>query len=106
MKNYVQAGVNLTLPAPAAIISGDVVVVGDIRGVAAGDAAIGEDCDVVTEGVFELPKVAADEFALGDLVYWDAATKVVTSTATDNTKIGVAVTIAAVASSAVHVKLA
>lgn len=105
MKNYVQAGKSLTLPAPAAILSGDVVVIGEIRGIAAGNAATGEDCDVVTEGVFELPKVAADEFAIGDPAYWDGTAKRVTSTASGNTKIGVAVAAAAVASGVVNVKL-
>jgi len=107
MKNYVQKGENLTLPAPAAIISGEVVVIGELHGVAAGDAESGADFDLVTEGVFDLPKVSTDVFAIGDPVYFDAATKLVTSDDDSgaNALIGVAVTAAANPSGAVNVKL-
>ena len=105
MRNFVQKGENLTIPAPAAIASGDVVIVGEIVGIAAGDAAEDEPCDVVTVGVFSLDKVAADAFAVGDAVYWDSANKLATSTASGNTKIGVAVKVAVSGSAAVEVKL-
>ncbi|OJF91507.1 hypothetical protein AX761_22220 [Rhizobium sp. 58] len=107
MKNFVQNGVNLTLPAPAAILSGEVVVIGDIHGVAARDAAAaGAEVDIVTEGVFELPKVAADAFTIGAKVYYVGGTKLVTATASGNTMIGVAVTAAPVGTASVNVKLA
>lgn len=105
MKNFVQPGENLTIPAPVAYASGDVVIVGEIVGIAAGDALEDEMVDVATRGVFRLDKVAADAFAVGDAVYFDAATKLVTSTATDNAKIGVAVKVAVDGSSVVEVKL-
>lgn len=104
MKNYIQRGENLTIPAPAAISSGDVVIVGEIIGVAAAGAAIGESVDVVTEGVFELSK-AAEAFAVGAAIYWDSASKLATSTATDNTKIGVAIEAAAAGDATACVKL-
>jgi predicted RecA/RadA family phage recombinase len=106
MKNYIQKGENITLPAPAAVLSGEIVIVGELHGVAAGNAALGDDCDVVTEGVFELPKVAADEFAIGDPVYFDVALKLVTTNSGENAKIGIAVTAAPLASYTVNVKLA
>jgi predicted RecA/RadA family phage recombinase len=70
MKNYVQEGKTVTVTAPAAVTSGQYVVVGALRGVAAYDAAQGEPVEVVSEGVFTLPKVAADNIAAGDLLYW------------------------------------
>jgi len=78
MKNYVQEGKTVSVTAPAAVTSGQYVVVGAIRGVAAYDAAQGEPVEVATEGVFTLPKVAADNIAAGDLLYWNgtACTKV------------------------------
>ena len=78
MKNYVQEGKTITVTAPAAVTSGQYVVVGAIRGVAAFDAAQGEPVELATEGVFTLPKVAADNIAAGDLLYWTgtACTKV------------------------------
>lgn len=105
MKNFVQVGSTLTIPAPAAVASGDVLVIGDLHGIVAGDAAEDEPCDLVVVGVFTLPKVGADSFAVGDPVYWDATNKLVTSTATDNTHIGTAVKIAVSGSAAVEVKL-
>lgn len=105
MKNYIQPGNTLTLTAPAAIVSGDVVAVGSIIGVANGDAANGAPVDVDTVGVFRLPKVAALAIAAGDVVYWDAATKLVTKTAASNTKLGVATEAAANPSPNVAVRL-
>ncbi|MDP3409027.1 DUF2190 family protein [Bosea sp. (in: a-proteobacteria)] len=105
MKNYVQAGKNLTLPAPANVLSGDVVIIGSILGIAAGTAASGSDLDLVTEGVFKLPKVSALAIAIGDAVYWDSTNKLVTKTASGNTKLGVAVSVAANPSGTVNVKL-
>ena len=90
MKNYVQRGDTLTLPAPAAIVSGGVVIVGSIIGIANGDAANGAPVDLDVVGVFSLPKVSALAINAGDAVYWDAANSVVTKTAGGNTKLGVA----------------
>lgn len=90
MKNYVQRGDTLTLTAPVEIVSGDVVAVGSIIGVANGDAASGAPVDVDTVGVFRLPKTSALAIAPGDVVYWDATNKVVNKTASGNMKLGVA----------------
>lgn len=105
MKNYVQNGVNLTLPAPADVASGAGVLVGAIFGVAATTALSGEDVDIVTGGVFNLPKVSALAIAVGDKVYWDDTAKLVNKTASGNTLIGVAVSAAANPSAAVDVRL-
>ena len=105
MRNFVQPGENLTIPAPADVKSGDVVVVGALVGVAAGDALTGADLDVCTVGVYTLPKVSALAISVGDLVYFDAATKLVNKTNT-NPKIGHAVAAAANPSPTVAVKLA
>ena len=105
MKNYVQAGVNLTMPAPADVLSGSVVTVGSITGIAAETALMGSDVDVVTEGVFSLPKVSALALTIGQKIYWDATNKLVTATASGNTLLGVAVSAALNPSATVNVKL-
>jgi predicted RecA/RadA family phage recombinase len=107
MRNFIQPGVNLTLPAPAAIVSGEVIVIGELHGVAAGDAESGADFDLVTEGVYALDKVSTDVFAIGDYVFYDAAEKLVTSDDDTgaNALIGIAVTVAANPSGTVNVKL-
>lgn len=107
MKNYVQKGENLTLPAPYAVTSGGGVKTGLIFGVAAGDAASGAEVDLVTQGVFDLPKVSTDNFAIGAAAHWDDAAKLVTSDDDSgaNPKIGVTVAAAANPSGSVAVRL-
>jgi predicted RecA/RadA family phage recombinase len=104
MKNHVQEGATLTVPAPYALKSGEMAVIGSIFGVAAIDAAVNVDVQIITGGVFALPKVSALAIAIGDKVYFDAGTKLVTKTAA-NTFIGVAVTGAANPSGIVNVRL-
>lgn len=103
-KNYVQRGDVLTVPAPATVAAGDVVILGEIVGVAAGDAASGNSLDLETVGVWELPKEAA-AISLGAVVYWDSGAELCTATATDNTRIGVAVADGALNATSVRVKL-
>jgi predicted RecA/RadA family phage recombinase len=105
MKNYVQKGENITVTAAAAASSGDIVKIGSMIGIAAADAAIGDDLDLATTGVFELPKVSTDVLAVGDTVYFKSADGNVTSTASGNTKMGVAVTAAGNPSGTVNVRL-
>lgn len=104
MKNYIQAGDNITVPAPAAVVSGAGVLVGSLFGVANGDAPSGGSVVISTRGVFDLPKETTDAIAIGGPVYWDGS--VVTVTDTGNTFIGHAVAAAGNPSSTVHVRLA
>ena len=107
MKNYVQKGENITVTAAAAATSGAGVLVGNLFGIAAGDAAIGEDLDLVTVGVFTMPKVATDVIAVGAPVYWDDSAKLVTTDddTGNNPEVGLAVTAAANPSGTVNVRL-
>lgn len=105
MKNYIQAGENITVTAEAAAISGDGVKVGTLFGIASSDAEIGDPLVLVTEGVFEMPKVATDDIAVGAAVYWRSSDGLVTTTATSNTKVGVAIMAAGNPSSTVRVRL-
>lgn len=105
MRNYVQNGVNLTLPAPSAFTSGAVVIVGNLVGIAAETVAAGDPLDIVTRGVFTLPKVAAVAIAIGDKVYWDTGAQLVTKTVGTNAVLGTAVSNAANPSATVDVKI-
>lgn len=72
MKNYVQPGDKITVPAPATVVSGaGTVIGGSLFGVATHDAASGATCTFLTEGVVTLPKVAGTAYAVGDRVHWD-----------------------------------
>lgn len=86
--NFVQAGSQITIPAPELVSSGAVVIAGSIAGVALGSASAGEPVDVAVTGIWELPKVGAQTLALGEPVYWDAAADLVTETASGNTRLG------------------
>jgi len=88
MKNFVSSGDVLTIPAPATVASGDVVIAGALVGIAAHDAASGDEVTIKLGGVYELPKVAAEAWTLGAAIYWDATAKKCTTTSTDNTLIG------------------
>lgn len=103
--NFIQPGNCITVPADTDYASGEVVVIGDIIGIAAGDAATGEPMDVETGQVWSLPKVGAESFTVGAPVYYDGGNKLATSTSTDNTRIGVAVAGAAIGAASVKVRL-
>ena len=105
MKNYVQEGKTLTVTAPGAVVSGQYVTLGSIRGVAAFDAASGEPVEVATEGVFTLPKVAAEDIAVGDLLYWTGTACTKTAGTGSKPLVGVAVKAAGNGVATVNVKL-
>ncbi len=95
MKNFVQPGDIVAVPAPADVSSGDLVMVGKLFGVACTDAASGAAVEIKTSGVFTLPKTSAQAWTVGAAVYWDATNSEVTTTSTSNTLIGHAVAVAA-----------
>ena len=105
--NYIQAGSVVTVPAPALISSGGVVTAGNIAGVAMGSASAGQPVDVAVAGVFELPKVAAENQTLGAAVYFDATAGLVTldSDTGANPRLGTVVKAAPATVGAVAVRL-
>lgn len=73
-KNFIRDG--KTIPytnSGSAIASGDVVVIGNIIGVALGAIANGATGTVQIEGVFELPKVSAAVIGAGESVIYDVS---------------------------------
>jgi len=90
MKNFVQQGDNLTLPAPYAVNSGDGALIGAIFAIASVKAAQGESISFVRRGVFTLPKPGSQAWAVGVKLYWDNTAKNVTTVSTSNTAIGAA----------------
>lgn len=104
MKNFVQKGDTLTLTAPGALSSGDVVIVGGFIGVANHDAESGADVETDLRGVFTLPK-AAIAISQGDQLYWSTANGNVNKTASGNTAIGKAAADAASGDATATVRL-
>lgn len=96
MRNYIQPGKSLSLTAPAGgVVAGQGYQVGQLFVVAQNTADAGEAFEGLTVGVFDLPKVSAQAWAEGALVYWSAAQGQCTTSATGNMPIGCAVAAAA-----------
>mgnify|MGYP005857460351 CR=1 FL=1 len=105
MKNFIQRGDTITVAAPAAVSSGDGVLIGSLFGVASTDAESGANVALVTSGVIALPKEATtDTFAIGDAVEWDAGNDRVVALNTGD-QIGVAVEAAGASKATVAVKI-
>jgi predicted RecA/RadA family phage recombinase len=104
MKNFVQPGkYGMTVIAPAGgAVSGQIVHIGAIIGVAACTVAAGAEVEIATEGVFDLPKIVADVHAAGDVAKVDAAGNVDLA---GTTVIGWIVLAAAAGSTTARVKL-
>ena len=106
MRNFVQPGGTLTVPAPTGgVASGDGVLLGTLFGVALHDAAEAADLELLTEGVVELPKAAPLAISLGDRLFWDATNKRLNKTATAQVCVGLAALAAASVDTIVRVKL-
>lgn len=83
MKNFVQNGKQLDVIASAAYASGELVIEGNLVGVAVADIASGEVGAISTEGVFALAKETAAALIQGDVAYYDGATKKLDATNTN-----------------------
>lgn len=75
MQNFIEHGNVITVTAAAVTLSGDLVKVGDMIGVAVTGAAIGEAFAVNLKGVYEVPKETGLDISLGDKLYFDATSK-------------------------------
>ena len=107
MKNYLQKGEAIYVPAPSpGIVSGQCAMVGaGIFGVFAEDAATGVTVALWVKGIYSLPKVSAQAWALGDALFWDPVAARVTNAPGSLQRIGFATAIAANPSSTGNVLL-
>jgi predicted RecA/RadA family phage recombinase len=89
MINFIKNGAYMEITAPAAIDSGDGVLVGDLFGVAVKDIGSGAKGNLALEGVFNLEKATGDGGAtIWSPAYFNASTKKVTSASTGNKQVG------------------
>ncbi|MCS6921032.1 MAG: DUF2190 family protein [Elioraea sp.] len=89
----------------AAVAAGDVVVQGDLVGVAKRDIPAGTPGALTVSGVFDFAKLAALALAVGTLAYWDDAANVATNVSAGNKLLGKVVRAAAAADATVRVRL-
>jgi predicted RecA/RadA family phage recombinase len=76
MKNQIQKGEVITVPAPVGgIASGEGAIIGNIFGIAAYAAAEGDPLELATTGVYQLSKATAAVLTVGARVAWDNTAK-------------------------------
>ena len=114
MKNFVSVGERITITAPSALESGQIVSIGGLFGVSFNKVASGEKVVVATVGIFQLPKrshASQEAMSLGDVVYLDSdggenSTPALSKVATSNGKpVGIVVVPAATTDTEVTIKL-
>jgi predicted RecA/RadA family phage recombinase len=94
--NYIQDGDVIAVTAPAAVKSGQLVVVGKLAGVAVADAASGASVTINRRGAWKLKKTSAQAWTVGADLYAAAGVdSSVTTTSTDAVLIGKALHAAA-----------
>jgi predicted RecA/RadA family phage recombinase len=97
MKTFIQHGDCLTVLAPAGgTTSGELYKVGAIVGVAATTELVGAPVVLKLDGVFGLTKTSAQAWAVGDLLFMNTTTRVLTNvSATGLVLVGMATEVAA-----------
>ena len=106
-RNFIAVGDVLAVVATAPITSGSAQLVGDLLGVAEGNANIGDTVSVMVEGVFAIKKKPATAVAQGVKLYWDAANSQIdiTDNAAANKWIGWAYSNSIASAATVNVRL-
>ena len=102
---YVQAGEGVEFLAASDISRGDVVVQGDLVGIATADVSTGELGTVTLDGVFDFVKDSAVTVSAGAKVYWDSVNSLAVTTATGNKLIGKAIEAVGTGVTSVRVRL-
>jgi len=102
---FVQEGETIDHTPVADVAAGDVVVQGDLVGVARTPIAAGRLGALAVVGVHDFAKAAGPAFTVGQLLYWDDAANVATATVATNKLIGKVVRAAAAADTSVRVRL-
>lgn len=104
---FVQDGAAVDYTPVADVLSGTVVVQGDLVGVTRTDIPANQRGSLAVEGVFDFTKSTAGGSALaaGTTVYWDNVAKVATATAASNKQIGKVVKAAVDADATVRARL-
>jgi len=105
MKTFIQDGNIITVTAAANIASSDGVLVGNIFGISVMDAVAGDEVEIATVGVYELPKLSTAVIAQGDRVAWNSSTGKVVVPATGMFPLGVATLAAGNGTATIKVRL-
>jgi predicted RecA/RadA family phage recombinase len=102
---FVQEGCSIDYTPGADIAAGDVVVQGDLVGVAKLEIKSGKLGSLAVDGVFDFAKNTGVAYTVGTFLFWDDTANVVTATATGNKMIGKVVRAAATTDTTVRVRM-
>jgi predicted RecA/RadA family phage recombinase len=102
---FVQEGAAIDYTPSADVAAGDVIVQGDLVGVARFDIKSGVLGALAVTGVFDFAKATNVAYTVGTILYWDDTNNIVTATATGNKQVGKVVRAAATTDPTVRVRL-
>lgn len=102
---FVHDGIAIDYRPDSDVSGGDVIVQGDLVGVAKLDIAAGKLGALAIDGVFDFAKATDVAYSVGAILYWDDTNHVATATATGNKEIGKVVRAAATSDTTVRIKL-
>ncbi len=88
---FLQDGNSIDYTPGSDVQPGDVVVLGSLIGIATRPIPANTTAGLAIRGVFRIAKLSTDVVTAGAVLYWDNTNKRVTTTATGNTRIGLAV---------------
>jgi predicted RecA/RadA family phage recombinase len=94
MQNYLGEGDEVVITAPAAVASGQPLLVGALFGICLFAAAQGQPVRLKLGAKWQLAKPATEVWAIGSAIFWDNVNLVATLTNT-GVRIGVAIAAAA-----------
>ena len=105
--NFVQEGLSIDYTPAVAVTAGDVVVQGELVGVAKKDIAADALGALAVEGVFDFPKAVLSSSAItvGAKCYWDDTNDVATTSSGGNKLLGKAVIAATATATTVRIKM-
>ena len=83
MKSFDSRGDVFEVTATAAVASGSIQAIGNLKGIAQAAAANGEKYALVVEGVVRVPKASGDSFAVGDSIDLDESANEAAAAGTD-----------------------
>ena len=102
---FAHEGGNVDFTPTVAVAAGDVVVQGDLIGVACRPLSVGEAGALAVFGVFDFLKATNVAFTVGTILFWDDTNNQATATATGNKQLGKVTKVAATTDTTVRVRM-
>jgi predicted RecA/RadA family phage recombinase len=102
---FVQEGMSIDYTPGADVAAGDVVVQGDLVGVAKTEIKSGKLGALALAGVFDFARTGGSVYTVGTILYWDDTANVVTTTSAGNKLLGKSVKLSTPSDATARVRL-